>query len=484
MHRPVLHAAVAALASIPLAVADTYTTIDPSQRYGTWEGWGVSLAWWAKAFGDRDDLADIFFTTKTQKYQGQDLPGLGFNIARYNAGATSYRRIGGTNMSVSPNIGASRQVDGYWLGPGSSDPASVFWDWSVDANQRLMLQKAKANGADTFELFSNSPMWWMCINDNPSGNDNASADNLRPGDYDLHATYLANIDQHARQKWDIAFQSVEPFNEPSSAFWGSTGTQEGCHFDVSTMDQVVAFLKTEMSKRGSEAFIAASDENTYDAAVNTWQTMLQPTKDAISRINVHGYQGHDGRRDRLYALAQASSKRLWNSEYGDGEATGTQMAQNLLLDFSWLHPTAWVYWQAIDGGGWGLVQGNNDNKMLGAVNTKYFVLAHFTRHIRPGMTILSGGNSDTVAAYDAANKVLVIVAANWGDAGYGNFDLSLFMQAGQKGDLVKRWRTSFDGSTLYEEKEDTYVQDGARVWSWFDPASVQTFEVSGVDMNL
>ena len=31
------------------------------------------------------------------------------------------------------------------------------------------------------------------------------------------------------------------------------------------------------------------------------------------------------------------------------------LASNLNLDMRWLHPTAWVYWQVLDGGGWGLV---------------------------------------------------------------------------------------------------------------------------------
>ncbi|KAG5927018.1 hypothetical protein E4U42_002701 [Claviceps africana] len=480
MHLSVLSAAAAALASIPAAVADTHAYIDPSQRYGSWEGWGVSLAWWAMAFGNRDDLADLFFTTETQMFQNRNVPGLGFTIARYNAGATSGRVIGDEGISVSPNIKSSRQVEGYWLDWMSTDPLSASWDWSVDVNQRLMMQKAKANGVGTFELFSNSPMWWMCRNHNPSGNDRASRDNLQSWNYDKHAIYLANIYQQARDHWGIRFQSVEAFNEPSSSFWHAGGTQEGCHFDVGTMDQVIALLQTELNNRNAGAFIAAADENTYDAAVWTWENMQQATRDAVARINVHGYQGHDGGRDKLYAMAQESGKRLWNSEYGDGDATGTQLAQNLLLDFNWLHPSAWVYWQAVDGGGWGLVDGDNDAKTLGGVNTKYYVLAQFTRHIRPSMTILSGGNADTVAAYDPLGKKLVIVAANWGGAQYGNFDLSGFAQAGKQGDLVRRWRTTVDGSTLYEEKEDTFMQDGSRFWSWFDAASVQTFEVSGV----
>ncbi|KAG6239264.1 Endo-beta-1 6-galactanase [Claviceps purpurea] len=486
MHLTRLSTAIAVLASIPTAVADTQTTIDPSQKYGTWEGWGVSLAWWAKAFGDRDDLADIFFTTKTHQFQGRQLPGLGFTIARYNAGATSSRTYNGESIRLSPNIKPSRQMEGFWLDWASADPASGSWDWSVDAKQRLMLQKAKTRGANIFELFSNSPMWWMCSNHNPSGNDKASRDNLQSWNYGQHAVYLATIEEHARRNWGIEFQSVEPFNEPSTAYWHSKGTQEGSHFEIRTMDSVVALLKTEMSKRGSRAWIAASDETSYDDAVHTWKGMQQTTKDAVQRINVHGYQGAGGARDKLFDLAQGSGKRLWNSEYGDGDATGKRMAQNMLLDFTYLHPTAWVYWQAIDGGGWGLIGGDNDGKTLASANTKYFVLAQFARHIRPGMTILRGSktdaSADTVAAYDAARKVLIIVAANWGKAQYRTFDLSAFASAGKQGDLVRRWRTVLDGSKLYEERADSFLQAGSRFWSWFEEDSVQTFEVRGVSL--
>ena len=44
------------------AWADYTTTLNPTTHWGTWEGWGCSLAWWANSFGNRDDLADIVFT--------------------------------------------------------------------------------------------------------------------------------------------------------------------------------------------------------------------------------------------------------------------------------------------------------------------------------------------------------------------------------------------------------------------------------------
>ncbi|KAI0170475.1 endo-beta-1,6-galactanase [Pestalotiopsis sp. NC0098] len=476
-----LRALVVLVSRAALAGADTTTTISPSTNWGTWEGWGTSLAWWAAAFGTRDDLANLFFTTDSVTYNGASVPGLGLNIVRYNAGACSDESVDGESMVVSANMIASRQIDGYWTDWTSTDASSSSWDWSVDASQRAMLQKAAARGADVFELFSNSPMWWMCVNHNPSGADNGADDNLQSWNYDQHAIYLANVAQYAAKNWGITFDSVDPFNEPSASWWSSTGTQEGCHFDISTQASVLGYLRTELNSCGlSSTIISASDENSYDVAVSTWNSLVSAGASGnVGRINVHGYQQASGRRDTLYSLAQAGGKKLWNSEYGESDATGSSLASNLILDFRWLHPTAWVYWQMIDGGGWGLVDGDNDAKTLGAVSQKYYVLAQFTRHVRAGYRILDGGSDNVVAAYDAADKKLVIVAVNWGSAQYLNFELGSFSTPGTSGALVKRWSTQIGSGDKYVAASDTYLS-GTKFWSYFATNQIQTFEVSNV----
>src|SRR4051794_22842883 len=68
------------------ARADYSTTVRPGTTWGTWDGWGASLCWWANVFGTRSDMADVLFTTNYTSFNGQLLPGLGLNIARYNAG--------------------------------------------------------------------------------------------------------------------------------------------------------------------------------------------------------------------------------------------------------------------------------------------------------------------------------------------------------------------------------------------------------------
>ena len=460
------------------ARADYSTTINPRTTWGTWEGWGASLCWWANVFGTRNDLADLVFTTNYTSLNGQSLPGLGMNIARYNAGACSANSINGELMQASANIPAFKQIGGYWLDWFGSDPDTASWSWTTDANQRAMLLKAKARGANLLELFSNSPMWWMCYNHNPSGADNGANDNLQSWNYQQHAVYLATVAKYAQDHWGITFDSVEPFNEPIANWWSATGTQEGCHFDAGTQATVIGYLRSELNNRGlGSTKVAASDESFYDQATSTWNSFGAATKALVGRVNVHGYQYGGGRRDLLYTAV--AGKRLWNSEYGEGDASGVSLASNLNLDFRWLHPTAWCYWQPLDSGGWGLIQSNPGDNWIGSANPKYFVLAQYTRHIRPGMTILDGGEGNTVAAYDAAARKLVIVTINYSTTQTITYDLSNFFNVSGP---VRRWVTLTGSGSKYARIADTTVNNKTFA-ALFAASSVQTFEVQNVDIN-
>lgn len=464
------------------AHADYSTTVNPGTNWGTWEGWGTSLCWWGKAYGADSTLADIVFTTNTVPYHGVRLPGLGLNIVRYNAGACTSNSINGQSMAVSPNISPTRQMDGYWLNWFSGDPASSSWNWYADAHQRNLLWAARDRGANIFELFSNSPMWWMCDNHNPSGNVVGILDNLQSWNHRQHAVYLATIARYAHDNWGFDFNSVEAFNEPSSAWWTAMGTQEGCHFDAGTQQSVIPYLRSELDARGlGSAVVAASDENTYDLALSTWQSFSTTTRADVAKINVHGYQYGGGRRDLLYNAARAAGKVLWNSEYGEGDASGLQLASNLNLDMRWLHPTAWVYWQALDGGGWGLVQADEAAGTTGAVNTKYYVLAQYSRHIRPGMHIIDGGEANTTAAYDPSGHRLVLVTTNYGTPQRITYDLSKFPTVGGgTNGLVDRWATQTSGTgDTYTHHADTHLS-GRSFSATFPADTVQTFQIDNV----
>ncbi|MBO0840073.1 MAG: hypothetical protein J2O49_04555 [Sciscionella sp.] len=472
------------------AIRPSTATVNPNTSWGNWQGWGTSLAWWAKAFGADSTIADIVFTTKNVPYQGKALPGLGLNIVRYNAGGCTDNAIGKLKMVKSPRIKPTQQMEGYWRNWSSDNPRSSSWNWDADANQRNMLWAARDRGVNTFELFSNSPMWWMCDNHNPSGNNNGAKDNLQAWNHRKHAIYLATIAKYAHDHWGFQFDSVEPFNEPISNWWKATGTQEGCHFGLATQRDVIGYLRAELNARGlSHTPIAASDENTYNLALRTWQSFDPATRSHVGKINVHGYEYTGGRRDLLYKAARSAGKTLWNSEYGDGDASGKKLANCLNLDMKWLHPTAWVYWQIIDGLRWGTIQSDNATRKIGAVNKKYYVLAQYTRHIRPGMEIIDSSEPNTTAAYDHAAKRLVLVHANVGGARRVTYDLSAFGAVGgakvqtargvQTGS-VHRWATGFGDADRAYEYDAATTLSGRSLTVDVSANSVHTFHIDNV----
>ncbi|MDX8056182.1 glycoside hydrolase [Lentzea sp. BCCO 10_0798] len=479
--RAVLSGAAAAIAATTVgttAGADQSIAVDPGTNYGTWEGWGTSLAWWANVFGDRDDFADLWFTTKSVTYNGTTLPGLGLNIARYNLGACSWNSVDGQRMAVSPNIPRFKQIETFWQDWRNTDPSS--WQWGADAKQRASLVKAVARGATT-ELFSNSPAWWMCINRNPSGAADANNNNLQSQHYRTHAAYMAEVARQFRDRFGVTFRTVEPFNEPASNYWSATGKQEGCHFDRSTQRTVLQHLRQEMNTRGLTSMdIAASDETSYDAAHSTWTSFDATTKSVVDQINVHGYQGSGGRRDLVYADAKAAGKVLWNSETGERDGTGLTMATNLCLDWRWLHPTAWCYWQVMDPTpAWALIAYDPNTLRAGAVQNKLYVLAQFTRHIRPGMRIISASTGNAAVAYDPAARRLVLVAVNTATSAQAiTFDLTRFTTLPTG--MITRWSTSTtSGGDRYVQRTDVRL-NGKLLRVPFAAGQVQTFQLDGV----
>ncbi|RYG25721.1 beta-1,6-galactanase [bacterium] len=446
--------------------------IDPQKTHGTWEGWGTSLCWMGNVFGERDDVADLLFTRKTVDFEGHRLPGLGLNIVRYNVGACSTNEVDGRRMQVSKIILPYRQMEGFWLDGKDSNPNSKSWDWSRDPRQVAMMKKAKRRGANRFELFSNSPMWWMCKNDNPSGAANGNHDNLREDMHDTFAVYMATVAAEAKRRWGIAFTSVEPFNEPVTDYWFADCKQEGCHFSIPAQVSVLHKLRRELDLRGlSNTPIAASDETSFDQALRTWNGLDTATKAIVDQVNVHGYQGEKGDRKGLYEATKG--KRLWNSEHGEGDASGLSLMRGVSLDFFALHPIAWSYWQPFDGGGWGLVVADMPNAKVQRISPKYFVFAHYTRHIRPGMTILETGDRETVAAYDPRRRKLVVLAIA-GESGSDRVvDLSKFDLRGKS---VARWITEPRGTTRYQKLPNLPL-DGSAMTLVLPANSVQTFEL-------
>ncbi len=445
-----------------------------------WEGWGTSLCWMGKALGERDDIADLLFTTKPvtlPEFPGQTLPGLGLTIVRYNAGASSTRPVGDLRMEVPPKTFPHRQIDALWLDPAQRDPVSPGWDWNADAAQRAMLLKARDRGANHFELFSNSPPWWMLTNRNPSGAPGNGV-NLDPAHHADFAYYLATIARRARDHWGLAFTTVSPFNEPSSGYWKGDGKQEGSNLPPSLQAKLLPMLRTELDRQGlRELPIAASDETSYKQALDTWKQLPPEARAVVAQVNVHGYQHRKGPRAELAAAVAADKTRLWNSEYGDSKADGLELAHNLHLDFQLLRPSAWCYWQPLDTSlGWSFIQFDAADRRLLAVTPKLYVMAHYSRHLRPGMELLDSSDPSIIAALDRTAGLLVVVALNEGPARELRLDIAAL---GASPGRVRRWLTEPRRETRYHLLPALELERGSLVCP-LPPDSIQTFEISAI----
>jgi galactan endo-1,6-beta-galactosidase len=114
---------------------------------------------------------------------------------------------------------------------------------------------------------------------------------------------------------------------------------------------------------------------------------------------------------------------------------------------------------------------------------KFYVLAQYSRHIRPGDTIVEGGEGDTVAALSTRGGVrtLVLVKFNKHTAQWVNFDLSASFKGAKvaSGAKVARWCTEPESKNgeRYHRHDDTKVGADGSVSVYFEKNTIMTLEI-------
>ncbi len=427
-----------------------------------WEGWGTSLCWWA-VFTDKWDEARR--KEACRLLFSRDPDALGLTIARYNAGGTS------------------PDADRKPFRPGAAVLVTLdrdgSWHPERDAGQMACLKLAKRFGANTFEIFSNSPPHWMLRNGNTRGGDNGAEniDRTKVGDF---AKWLVDVTRRTEQACGLKFASIEPFNEPTAWWWNpKSNGQEGCKFTWGAQGETLKALRIELDKQKAPPIIACSDENGAGQAYNTLDWLTKPDEgnwsggglDArtIERLNVHSYTEIDS-QERLRDLAKAKGiPALWMSELScrEWENAGyipndmrcaLPLTRGIVGDIRRLKCSAWVLWQPIEPlqfslwyhYTYGLMQAATDADVEWngrtyrpgewVVSKGFHAVRQFTAFIRPGDRILSCPDRWAIAALSADGKRATIVVHNeLADAKPYSFDLSAF---GKTGKQAKVWRTS------------------------------------------
>lgn len=435
--------------------ADKTVTLFPEQSspFGEFEGWGTSLCWWANYIGYSDKL-----TEKAAEYFFDPEKGLGLNIVRYN--------IGGGDDPEHTHI-ADGRPDGNMPGFAKLDSGgNMYYDWTADENQVNVLKAAIEKGVDNVEAFANSAPYFMTVSGCSSGGHDASEDNIAPEKYDDFAQYLCDVIKHFEDEEGIKFDSISPFNEPDTSYWGyGSPKQEGMHVSPGEAQSgIVNALNTALEENDIDIILAATEETDLAKAYKNFEALDGSAKAAVDRINAHTYSG--SARSEVKETAAENGKGLWMSEvdgkFLDGENAGSMapalgLGRRITIDLNGMQPTAWIIWQIIDshkdnvfytntslefsdGGYWGTAIANHTNGEI-LRSKKYYGFGQYTRYIKEGMTLISSDDTDdTVAAYDD-NEIVIVSTNRTGGEKTIAYDLSDFSGTLDAADVIRTSQT-------------------------------------------
>ena len=407
------------------------------------DGWGVSLCWWAGQCGkwsDQhiDEIVDWMVSPT----------GLNYSHFRYN--------IGGGDDPANAHCDQHHMGRGKGLRAemeGFKDFSGDDYHWDRDAAQRKIMLKIKEKRPDAvFEAFSNSCPYYMTYSGCVSGNTDGGKDNLKPEYYEEFAHYLVDVCKHYKEEFGIEFKTLEPFNESVTNFWYANGPQEGCHFDYQSQIKFVRVLEPILRASGLNTVISASDETNIGLSVEGFKQFKNAgVLSKVGQWNTHTYSGNNADRARLALLAHQSKMPLWMSETGSGGngiGGNLALAQRLFDDMRYIQPEAWIDWQYMEEANdqWCTIQGSFANQTYKKVKN-YYVRQHCTRFIRRGYDIITSPCSQSLCAVNANRDTLVVVLLNEGAKAMHNIDLSLFTELPVLSN-IKAYRTSASENLL------------------------------------
>jgi len=286
-----------------------------------------------------------------------------------------------------------------------------------------------------FEAFSNSPPWFMTVSGRTSGARQGTEDNLKPGGEKAFAVYLARVVGELQRRHHIAFRTLSPVNEPNTDYWFAANRQEGARWSPTRQAGMIEAAAAALKAQGLRTVVSAPDETNAHTLLQDWAAYPETTRRLVGQINVHSYATIH--QTAVRDLARAAHIRLWMSENDtpldkdpeDFHAMDSALAfaEHVVLDLKRLAPAAWVFWQAVEdlsardgskGSNWGLIKADlrapPDVPHPLHVTSKYWVMAQFSRFIRPGFRLVAVDDMDTIGALSPDGRTLVLVHVNGG----------------------------------------------------------------------
>ena len=422
-----------AVAGTAYAADNDAITVTPNPWYAnSFDGWGTSLAWFANATGSLGEesaittnLGDDASKAKAVEY-GKQLreqfyqsifgdEGLDLNMARYNVGGGNasdvaygypFMRQGAavpgtwkddaTGSGTYGNGVTTKQADKDKLAAAFDPTDDNQYDFSKSAAQDWWIERgATGDNPDItdVEAFANSAPWFLTNSGYATGGYNSGSNNL--ANPEKFAQYMAKNVEHL-ESLGANVDTVEPFNESETSYWGTPGDmaskytdesddntklinnywdkyysdkdrsvtpysnalkkpQEGMHVSNAQQQQTITAL-AEALKDNDDTIIAATDATNSADFVKSYNQYPQAIKDLIGQYNVHAYSDSNQMQSR--DIAQADGKKLSMSEvdgswqsgsynpYGFDNALG--MMSKISSNVTRLQSKDFTFWQVVE----------------------------------------------------------------------------------------------------------------------------------------
>ena len=368
--------------------------INPDKKYGLFEGFGASGAWWAQEVGGWDHIdvnSGLAVRDRISQLLYSKQNGIGLRTYRYNIGA-------GSAHSGNGDIGNPlRRTESFGSGDGN-------YDFGRDKNAVYMMKQAAKDGADEIILFVNSPIESLTKNGwSHLGKKQLMRDNLAPENYKAFADYCLDVTEHFVNE-GLPIKYLSPINEP---IWIWNGGQEGCHYSPWSAAKTMKCFAEEMDKREKLSDVKLSgvesgDVRWFNKSYTRALMHYECVKNRIDAVDVHSYCLHlplpvIGFNDRIAFIKRY---RKWlDKHYPDLEVKMSEwchmqggrdktmdsalvMANVIYEDISILNVSSWQHWIAVSEVDFcdGLIYINLDDKTF-EMTKRYYATGNFSKYI-------------------------------------------------------------------------------------------------------
>jgi len=423
--------AAAVLLSVLSSVgcADTNRVkINPAVRYQQYEGFGeggmgqIVPVWYRKyTEAQRNEFLDKLYTLKDN--------GLGLRICRF------LMPVG----DAPDHHHMNRYIDQNERCPESFEPEEGQFQWDGHEEVLWRVKGAARRGALMWSSWYSVP-YWMTISGCTAGHSDGRKNNLRQDKEERFIKHVCDVLKHFKTEWNIEFDYLSLINEPESDWWKSGGGQPGCHVSSDQAVRLHQYLNKALPEYGfNPKQIAYDSAYTNGHQIQYLDDILESDiEPEIHTLACHQYQTSEKGLHRWRLRAKQYNKKLWMSEWGDwGQSEigsnnnehkqAMNYADKIHESFKVLGVNGWVMWEP-----WFIF--NMKDKPF-EPRKAYWVIAHYSRHIKPGMQMIKSLESDTdcrttVWVEDNSNdgtQSIVIVTVNKGKKAVSvHYDFSEF----------------------------------------------------------